>query len=327
MRYLFFLLALLPLLLLCTNLHCAETATSADDEKNKNSEDIQINMYVDQAQASIGDEIVVHIDYQWPTKWTINENTNPAIYYTNAGAFLLDAPPVHNMTVGAQQQQKWTLTLLVQSSGAWSLPRPTFHVTDENGDIHTATAAEVIIQVGTEENPPRLSEISTLWSSADSADAGVHSRLWLWIVITVCIIGMSIYFLLPKKKEIIQLSPIEIFQQSFLRAQSAADGKEAAAELSQGLRRFCGHIWAFDGAAATNREMRSLLQTHITSEDLRHVCTLLDNIESVRWTAAEAQLSHIQSLAGDARNWCSEQYARSQQQEADSDTISESDHV
>ncbi|NRA38299.1 MAG: hypothetical protein HRU15_09180 [Planctomycetes bacterium] len=294
-----------------TALFTAETVdiatNSTPSTEINNTELVSVNMYVDQAQASIGDEITVHIDYQWPKGWIINKNTNPAIYFTNAGAFLLEAPPVEDLTIGSRQQQKWQLTILTQSSGAWSLPQPGFQVTDPQGMAHVASAPEVIIQVGIEKNPPQLSAQSELWSSADSDNSGVHSQFWIWIIAALLICAILVVVFRPKKEPILQLSPLELFQQSFIRAQSAADGKDAAAELSQGLRRFCGMIWKFDGIAATNREMRSLLQDHIASDELRHICSMLDNIESVRWTAAEAQLMQMHSLASDAQTWCQQQ--------------------
>lgn len=274
-------------------------------------EPVRIDMYADSEQVTIGDELQVHIIYSWPEDWTPDAAPDPATVFSNSDLFIVDAPPKKEMIDGGQRRWRWQFTVLAKQSGAWSLPRPGIQVSDTEGHTHTATAPELIIQVGIDESPPRLSAPSPSWTSADSADAGLRQRYWLWAVIAlILMIGSFMLWRLRRRQDRPTLSAIEEFQQTITSARKREDGKDAAALLSQAVRRFCGRCWSFDGAAATQREMRIYLNQNLDPDDLRRIHQVLDQLESLRWTPASMHKEQVETLIDAAAQWCTEQDAR-----------------
>ncbi len=281
------------------------------------SESVRIDMYADREQAAIGDELTLTITYVWPSDWTIEKEPNPAMTLSNMNVFIVDAPPVDRLVFGNEQQLRWTFTILAQQSGAWSLPQLGFEITDPQGQTHTTSAPNIIIQVGVDEKPPRLSEPSLAWTTQDSTDAGIHQSYWWILILIVLIIGGVLFWYLRKQQPEQIVKPIERFDHTIAQARAAKDSKEAAALLSLALRTYCSEIWLFDGVAATNREMRFFLRRHLGSKELSSICHILDGVEDFRWAPDGELADNVNAFINDSVQWCQSQEQARQAAEAE----------
>ena len=268
---------------------------------------LHIDMYADREQAEIGDEIVITVTYSWPSTYQVTPEPNPADVFNQEDLFIVNAPPVERLSTGGREQRRWTLHVLAQFSGAWAIPRPGFQASDPDDRIVTASAPEVILQIGSSDNPPRLAEPSLAWTYADSKDAGVHSNTWWYVLVLLLIITVIAVFLYRKKPIEEIIDPYERFNQELKQAQQQQNYKDAAALLSKAIRSYCSQIWVFDGLGATNKEIRYHLQRHLKADDLRKVCGILDSIEDIRWAPDHENAQVIQRCLVDAHSWCQDQ--------------------
>lgn len=298
------------MMLRCGLLLCYFLASLLSAEANN---PLSMDMYADREQADIGDEIVLTVTYTWPKDFIVDKEPNPADVFNQHDLFIVDAPPVERLSSAGQEQRRWTLHVLAQFSGAWSIPRPGFQAQAPDGRIHTSSAPELILQIGTSSNPPRLAEPSLAWTYADSQDAGIHGQRWWYALLAILVILVVLLFVLRRKHEEKPVDPFALFNQELKQAQTAQNYKESAARLSHALRAYCSHVWAFDGLGATNREMRRYLQTHLAPEELRSVCAILDSIEDIRWAPDHENQEVIQRCLVDAHTWCSKQERQRQE--------------
>ena len=180
----------------CLLLCCLMTSLCAADAANP----LGMDMYADREQAEIGDEIVLTVTYTWPANYTVEAEPNPADVFNQHDLFIVDAPPVERLTSAGQEQRRWTLHVLAQFSGAWSIPRPGYQAQAPDGSTHTISAPELILQIGASSNPPRLAEPSLAWTYADSKDAGIHGNNWWYLLLLLLIIIIVAVFLFRKKR-------------------------------------------------------------------------------------------------------------------------------
>jgi hypothetical protein len=255
------------------------------------------------AQIAVGETVVVTVTYRWPRGWTVAE-PDPAGAFQ--GLFVTAAPPAERATIGDEERRSFRYTVAAVRSGAWLLPRPAFTARGPSGEV-TATAPEVIVQVGTESAPPRLPEPRPLL--VRPPEAPVVSRMWWWIGggAVALIAGIVTWFVLRRRQAESGPTPWQRFERELAGAPTDGDAKESGARISLAVRRYAGAIWNFDGPGLTSREVgavvRRLRAGSITEDEARDLLRLLSRLDDLRWSAGDASEAAMRELCTLALAW------------------------
>ncbi len=280
---------LLSLVLLYTSLHAATEAS--------------VTMHASAQQVSVGDELRITVSYRWPSDWTTTADPSPLHTFEQADLFITDIPPVRISDTGAQMQREWVVTVIAQYSGPWLLPQPSFTCTSPTGEERVSTASELLIQVGTDSNPPKLAPASDLWRIGDDSSQQPTSYTTWFISGFVLLIVLVIYFIRKQKPPAIIITPYEHFQSDLLSIDNCTTGKSAGSLLSQALRRYCGTQGNFDGEGATTKEMRQLVIDSLPAEQVRSLCRILENIDALRWQPDDYEKIIVMPLVEQTKEW------------------------
>lgn len=253
------------------------------------------------AQCAVGESVVVTITYRWPHGWAVANEPDPTPGFREQ--FVTAAPPPVKSSTGAEERREFRLTLAATRSGAWLLPRPAFTATGPGGPVE-AKAPEVIVQVGTDNAPPRLPEPRPLLIRPPEAEA--QSRLAWWLggagVLVAAAVGAYFYF--RRHPAFSGPTPAEIFARDLALAAQAKEGKDAGTLLSLALRRFAGAIWKFDGPGQTTREMGFALRSaQVPEDESRALLRLLERLDDLRWAGGDLPVAEVQPLLDDGRGW------------------------
>ncbi len=263
-----------------------------------------VDLSVAPAQIAVGETVVATVTYRWPHGWTVAVEPDPSAAFRSQ--FVTNAPPPVVTSTGEEERRVFRYTVAAVRSGAWLLPRPALIATGPSGPA-TATAPEVIVQVGAESAPPHLPAARPLLVRPPVAAATNHRWWWIGgVVALLAAVGLGLWWRLRRAIDS-DPTPWEVFSGELDAARAAGDGKDGGARLSLAVRRYAGRVWGFDGPGLTTREMgvalRRLKPGRITDEESRELLRLLGRLDDLRWSADEAPAGAMHDLHTLARTW------------------------
>jgi hypothetical protein len=261
-----------------------------------------VELAVNKTTLAVGETITATVTYRWPAQATVvsaDGEPDPARDFVHA--FVTDLPPPQRLSTGQEERRVFRITLAAQRDGAWELPRPTLTIRHATGTSSTVAPA-VVVQVGLESLPAQLPPARPAWTQAQAPNE--NTTAW-WIVAIVVILSAGIALLAWNRRRtpIHQQTPWERFSDDWQAASAAADGKEAGARLSLGVRRCLGTVFRFDGPAATAKETLTFLRGRLHDHEHRDLTRLLEQIDALRWAVDDLAPSAVRPLLEQGRAW------------------------
>ena len=269
------------------------------ERRTPNAEPVSIDMSCSASTLAVGDKVTVTITYRWPHGWNAAE-PDPAAAFQ--GEFTTDWPPPKKISTGEEERRVFTVTLAATRSGAWALPRPTFSAGDFKG-TKSATAPEIILQVGVDAKPAKLPAARTAWVKPPASEAAQATRWWLIGAALTGILGVAGWWWLRRKILAPSATPLEIFTREWQAVAASSDGKDAGARVSLALRRYAGAIWHFDGPGSTTRETAQHLKGRLPDEEFATLVRLLDRLDDLRWSPSALPVAALAREIGAAQEW------------------------
>jgi hypothetical protein len=267
---------------------------------------VAVEMSASPAQVAMGGAITVTIRYRWPSGWRVAGEPNPTLDF--ADEFVTAAPPPVSARTGGEERRTFTITVNPTRSGAWELPRPRFAAAppDEHDATKVAQAQSepVTVQVGPAQQPITPPEARPLVQRPPADQEARHRALWITIGVAVLAIGGAIAALLLRRRNAAAgPNAREILARELAAAAKLADGKEAGARISLGLRRFAGAVWAFDGPGSTAREAAAAVRARGPEGEARELARLLESLEAVRWAPDALVAGALAPLIDSGNRW------------------------
>lgn len=265
----------------------------------------RIEMTANPAQIEVGATVAVVVSYRWPSAWTIEREPDPAAAFRDL--YLTNAPPAERSSAGGEERRTFRYTIAATRSGAWKLPQPTLTARGPLGPV-TATASEVILQVGSESAPPKLPTPRPLLVRPP-AQLATNRHLWWWGVgVTVVLAGALAVWIRSRRSALSKASTaIQIFETELAAARAPGDAREIGTRISLALRRYAGAIWDFDGPGMTTREtgavLRRLSAGRIADSESAELLRLLGRLDDLRWSAGDLAADTMADLLTLAGSW------------------------
>jgi hypothetical protein len=259
-----------------------------------------VELTANRTALSIGETVVTTVTYRWPAGTTVvSPDGEPDPARDFAQAFVTDLPPPQRFNSGQEERRVFTITIAAKRDGAWELPRPTLTIRTNQGTL-SSVAPPVLVQVGKDSAPPQLPPPRPIWTRT-KAPSDPTFAWWLLSVVLVLTAGVVALALVRRRTTIIQQTPWDHFYDDWQAASAAADGKEAGARLSLGLRRCLGTVFRFDGPAATAKETITFLRTRLQDHEHRDLARLLEQLDGLRWAADDLPPTAVRPLLESGR--------------------------
>ena len=232
-----------------------------------------------QAQAKIGDEVDVTITLRYEKGWKILTAPDPVRTWPNQ-TWIKVLEPVESRD-GNVVQRRQIARILADATGTLVLSGLSTIVEWPDGTRRSASAAAVVIEVSETPGNTDLPSPSGIYLAPPSP----LRYLWWGIgIITVLAIAATIIIpMVLRRRRERQTTPFERLEREMARAQRIEEIKERSTTVSIALRRYAGEKAGFDGAGATTLEVRSLLSSFVSSEELANFLNLLSALDGLRW--------------------------------------------
>lgn len=264
-----------------------------------------VEMTATPAQVEVGATVAVVVTYRWPKNWSVEREPDPAGAFRDL--YITSAPPAERSAAGGEERRTFRYSVAAVRSGAWQLPRPTLTARGPLGAI-TATASEVIIQVGTESAPPNLPSPRPLLVRPPVLPVA-SNRLWWWIGGGTLLLtaGTAWWIHRRRRAQVSAATAFQILNDDLAAARAPGDAREVGTRISLALRRYAGCLWGFDGPGLTTREtgaaLRRLPAGRVADTEAAELMRLLGRLDDLRWSAGDLPAEAMTDLLTLAASW------------------------
>lgn len=250
-----------------------------------------LEMGADRPALSVGEDLTITLHARWPSSWQVEQL--PAISEAFAELWLRQLGAVNRWQEGEWAHQRWSLTVVAERSGVWTLPQPVMYLRDQAGQRHELRANDLTVAVDLGE-PPEIPEGPSWWRSQAVAEPSLSPWWWTLLLLPVALLGAALWWWRRRLQPV--TSPEQRFAADCAALAQLSDGKQAAQCLSAALRRYLGTVVGFDGPAATTADCARLLDGRLPTAERQPAVQILRDLDALRWGPGPCQVTAIQAL-------------------------------